>query len=105
MRWPRSQHWMGKACPICQEQLGGLSCGLEMMLPCRHILCKDCSSAWADEGLRGCPQCHQLIVACVALDGAGCYSSEAVVAAAAARQHEQAGGHVGRVWLPYFDDI
>jgi len=89
LRWPRVRY-MEDDCPICQEQLCGLACGIEVLLPCQHLLCKDCTSALAGHGYLGCPLCRQLVVARVEVDDRGYYSSMAAMAAAVRRQREEA---------------
>jgi len=89
LRWPRVRY-MEDECPICQEQLCGLACGVEVMLPCQHLMCKDCTSALARHGYLGCPLCRQAIVARVEVDHRGYYSLAAALAAAVRRQREEA---------------
>jgi len=87
--WPRVRY-MEDECPICQEQLSGLACGTEVLLPCQHLLCKDCTSALARHGYQGCPLCRQPVVARVEVDDRGYYSSAAALVAAVQRQREGA---------------
>jgi len=70
---------MEDSCPICQDQFRSLACGAEVLLPCQHVLCKDCSSAWEKCGQDMCPLCRQLIGASADVDGMGCYSTAAAV--------------------------
>jgi len=88
LRWPRVRY-MEDECPICQEQLCGLACGIEVLLPCQHLLCKDCTSALARHGYLGCPLCRQLIIARVDVDYRGYYSLAAALAAAVRRQRDE----------------
>lgn len=77
---------MEDSCPICQDQFRGVACGAEVLLPCQHVLCKDCSLAWEKCGQDMCPLCRQLIGASADVDGMGCYST----ASAVLRQRQEA---------------
>jgi len=71
--------YMEDSCPICQDQFNGIACGAEVLLPCQHVLCKDCSSAWETCGQETCPLCREVIGASAEVDDMACYSTAAAV--------------------------